>query len=69
MVGEIRPVILFFLGFRQEEGDSSDGTSSATSSDSGIEFIGMSDLRPMSDAQASAHVFGSTECIAADGGD
>jgi hypothetical protein len=46
-----------FPGFRQDEGESSDGTSSATSSDSGTEFIDMSDLQPMSDAQASEHVF------------
>ena len=47
----------FFPGFRQDEGESSDGTSSATSSDSGTEFIDMSDLQPMSDAQGFEHVF------------
>ena len=46
-----------FPGFRQDDGESSDGTSSATSSDSGTEHIDMSDLQPMTDQQASEHVF------------
>ena len=57
MVGEIRSAKVLFPGFRQDEGESSEGTSSATSSDSGTAFTDMSDLQPMSDAQASEHLF------------
>ena len=46
-----------FPGFRQDNGESSDPTSSATSSDSGTEFIDMTDLQPVTYEQASEHVF------------
>ena len=38
-----------FPGFRQDDGESSEGTSSATSSDSGTEHIDMRDLQTMAD--------------------
>ena len=46
-----------------DEGESSEGIDTATSSDSGNEHIDMSDIRLMSNAQASEHVFWQTECI------
>ena len=46
-----------FPGSRQDDGESSEGTSSATSSDSGTEHIDMSDLQSMTDQHASEHVF------------
>ena len=46
-----------FPGFRQDDVESSDPSSSATSSDSGTAYIDMSDLQPLTDAQASEHVF------------
>ena len=54
--GESQSIKVLFSGLRQDDGESSDGTSSATSSDSGTEFIVMSDMQPMYDAQASEHV-------------